>query len=151
LLWKNEHDKALPLLEEIVQRRPWDDRFLTQLAACYVQGGYLAQGERLLWAIHDNAEPDNPIGLLLLARIQLARGDLGGALKSLLTAEAMNPKFANVCVQLGDAYSRLLQWNNAKAAYERAILWMKTTRWLFKDSRPCISVVGKIRRRSMRR
>src|SRR5206468_5114182 len=47
-LWKNSADLALPLLEEVVRRRPWEDRFLTQLAACYFQSGYLAQAERLL-------------------------------------------------------------------------------------------------------
>jgi thioredoxin-like negative regulator of GroEL len=47
-LWKNEADRAQPLLEEIVRRRPWEDRFLYQLAACYSQAGYLYQAERLL-------------------------------------------------------------------------------------------------------
>ena len=28
-LWKNRPDQALPLLEEIVRRRPWEDRFLS--------------------------------------------------------------------------------------------------------------------------
>lgn len=121
LLWKNRTDQALPLLEEIVRRRPWEDRFLMQLAACYMQAGYLGQAERLLLAMHDDRPPDNPTSLLLLARIKLARGDLGGGLQSLLAAEAMNPKLANVCVQLGDAYARLHQWENAQAAYERAI------------------------------
>jgi predicted AlkP superfamily phosphohydrolase/phosphomutase/tetratricopeptide (TPR) repeat protein len=121
LLWKNCPDQALPLLGEIVQRRPWEDRFLMQLAACYVQAGYLGQAERLLFAMYENSEPDNPTGLVLLARIKMARGDFGAALQSLLAAEAMNPKLTDVCVQLGDAYARLLQWENAKAAYQRAI------------------------------
>ncbi|MDQ3315396.1 MAG: alkaline phosphatase family protein, partial [Verrucomicrobiota bacterium] len=137
LLWKNRADRARPLLEEIVRRRPWEDRFLIQLAACYAEAGYLAQGESVLRAMHaqgdaadtaaatgeraENGAPDNPPRLLLLARIKMARGDFGGALQALLAAEAMNPKLANVCVQLGDAYARLLQWDNAQAAYERAI------------------------------
>src|SRR5439155_24711951 len=120
-LWKNRPDQALPLLEEMVRRRPWEDRFLTQLAACYYQNGYLAQAERLLIAMSDGPESDSPGMKLLWARIKLARGDLGGALQALLAAEAMNPEAPVMYIQLGDAYSCLLQWQNAKLAYEKAV------------------------------
>ena len=120
-LWKNRPDQAQPLLEEIVRRRPWEDRFLTQLAACYYQGGYLAQAERVLFAIADGAEPGTAGMTLLWARIKLARGDLGGALQALLAAEAMNPQLPGIYIQIGDTYARLLQWQNAKIAYEKAI------------------------------
>ena len=120
-LWKNRPDQAQPLLEEIVRRRPWEDRFLTQLAACYYQSGYLAQAERVLFAIADGAEPDTAGMTLLWARIKLARGDLGGALQALLAAEAMNPQLPGIYIQIGDTYARLLQWQNAKIAYEKAI------------------------------
>ena len=121
LLWKGRADQALPLLEEIVRRRPWEDRFLMQLAPCYFQAGYLAQAERVLFAIADGGEPDTAATKLLWARIRLARGDLGGALRGLLAAEAMNPRVPGVYVQIGDTYARLLQWQNARSAYEKAV------------------------------
>ena len=120
-LWKNRPDQAQPLLEDIVRRRPWEGRFLTQLAACYYQGGYLAQAERVLFAIADGSDPDTAGMTLLWARIKLARGDLGGALQALLAAEAMNPQLPGIYIQIGDTYARLLQWQNAKIAYEKAI------------------------------
>src|SRR5207248_8691838 len=120
-LAKNRPDQAQPLLEDIVRRRPWEDRFLTQLAACYYQGGYLAQAERVLFAIADGAEPGTAGMTLLWARIKLARGDLGGGLQALLAAEAMNPELPGVYIQIGDTYARLLQWQNAKSAYEKAL------------------------------
>jgi predicted AlkP superfamily phosphohydrolase/phosphomutase/tetratricopeptide (TPR) repeat protein len=120
-LWKNRTDEAQALLEEIVRRRPWEDRFLTQLAVCYYQGGYLAQAERVLFAMADGAEPGAAGMTLLWARIKLARGDFGGALQALLTAEAMNPQVPGICIQIGDTYARLLQWQNAKIAYKKAI------------------------------
>ncbi len=120
-LWKGRPEEARPLLEQIVRRRPWEDRFLMQLAPCYFQAGYLAQAERLLFAIADGGEPDTAATKLLWARIKLARGDLGGALQALLAAEAINPRFPGVYIQIGDTYARLLQWQNAKAAYEKAV------------------------------
>jgi predicted AlkP superfamily phosphohydrolase/phosphomutase/tetratricopeptide (TPR) repeat protein len=120
-LWKGRPDQARPLLEEIVRRRPWEDRFLMQLAPCYFQAGYLAQAERVLFAIADDGEPDTAATKLLWARIKLARGDLGGALRALLEAEAMNPQLPGVYIQIGDTYRRLLQWQNAMSAYEKAV------------------------------
>jgi predicted AlkP superfamily phosphohydrolase/phosphomutase/tetratricopeptide (TPR) repeat protein len=120
-LWKNRPDQAQPLLEEIVRRRPWEDRFLHQLASCYFQAGYLAQTERLLCAIADGEEPDTASDRLLWARVKLARGDLGGALRALLEAEAAAPQIATIYLQLGDAYLRLSQLQNAKAAYEKVL------------------------------
>ncbi|MGH8094271.1 MAG: alkaline phosphatase family protein [Chthoniobacterales bacterium] len=120
-LWKGRPDEARPLLEEIVRRRPWEDRFLMQLASCYFQAGFLAQSERLLFAVADGGEPDTANTMLLWARIKLARGDLGGALQALLAAEALNPQLPGIYIQIGDAYARLLQWQNARIAYEKAL------------------------------
>jgi predicted AlkP superfamily phosphohydrolase/phosphomutase/tetratricopeptide (TPR) repeat protein len=121
LLWKGQPEAARSLLEEIVRRRPWEDRFLQQLASCYFQGGYLAQTERLLCVIADGQEPDTAGGKLLWARIKLARGDLGGALGALLEAERAAPQNASIYLQLGDAYLRLAQLQNAIGAFQKAL------------------------------
>src|SRR6266480_4138670 len=121
LLWKGHPEAARPLSEEIVRRRPWEDRFLQQLASCYFQGGYLAQTERLLCAISDDDEPDTAGGKLLWARVKLARGDLGGALRALLEAEAAAPQNPGIYLQLGEAYLRLSQLKNAIAAFEKTL------------------------------
>ena len=120
-LWKGRPDQARPLLEEIVRRRPWEDRFLTQLAACYFQGGYLAQAERVLFAIADGGEPDTP-ARSFFGRESNSRAAISAApLRALLEAEAMNPQLPGIYIQIGDTYARLLQWQNAKIAYEKAI------------------------------
>jgi predicted AlkP superfamily phosphohydrolase/phosphomutase/tetratricopeptide (TPR) repeat protein len=120
-LWKGQADQARLLLEEIVRRRPWEERFLGQLAASYFQCGYLRQAERVLAAIANENEPDSPVTLLLLAKIKLARGDLGGALQGVIAAQAMNPQTPSIQTQIGDVFARLLQWREAKRAYEAAI------------------------------
>ena len=120
-LWKNEPERARPLLEEIVRRRPWEDRFLSQLAACYFQASYLRQAERVLLAIFDGAEPDNVPAMLILARIKIARGDLAGAFKNLMAAEAMEISSPGTYTQIGRLYEELVQLNKAQSAYEKAI------------------------------
>ena len=121
LMWKNQPERAQPLLEEIVRRHPWEDRFLHQLAACYLQGGYLRQAERVLLAIFDDAEPDNVIAMLMLAKIRKARGDFAGTFKSLLAAEAMNVSAPGVYTEIGRLYEDLIQLDKARSAYEKAI------------------------------
>ncbi len=121
LMWKGQANAARPLLEEIVRRRPWEDRFLQQLANCYFQGGYLAQTERLLCLVSDGHEPDSAAGKLLWARVKLARGDLGGALRALLEAEEAAPQNANIYLQLGEAYLRLSQLQNAVTAFQKTL------------------------------
>ncbi len=121
LLWKGETEPARLLLEEIVRRRPWEDRFLSLLASAYFQGGYLAQAERLLVVIANEDEPDTASTRLLWARIKLARGDLGGALQALLATEALNPRLPGIYLQIGDTYAQLHQWENARIAYEKAV------------------------------
>jgi tetratricopeptide (TPR) repeat protein len=71
--------------------------------------------------IADGEKPNTPANKLLWARIKLARRDLGGALKALLETEAMNPELPGIYIQIGDTYARLLQWQNARVAYEKAI------------------------------
>ena len=120
-LWKNRPGEAIPRLAEILQRRPWEDRFIMQLAVAYFQGGYIRQTERLLASAYDAAEPGTASVLLLRGRIKLALGESEAGLKSLLAAEEMNPRLPGIYTQIGDVYARLLRWADAKIAYEKAI------------------------------
>ena len=120
-MWKDQPERAQPLLEEIVRRHPWEDRFLNQLAACYLQGGYLRQTEKVLLAIFDGAEPDNVAAMLMLAKIRKAHGDFAGTFKGLLAAEAMNVSAPGAYTQIGRLYEDLAQLDKARSAYEKAI------------------------------
>ena len=120
-LWKGQPEAARPLLEEITWRRPWEDRFLYQLASCYFQDGYLAQTEGLLCAMSDGHEPDTASEKFLWVRVKLARGDLGGSLRALIEIEKSAPRNAGVYLQLGEAYLRLAQLQDAVAAFHKAL------------------------------
>ena len=121
LLWKDEPAKALPLLEDISRRRPWEDRFLLHLASAYLQAGYLRQAERLLDATYDFAEVTNANLLVQWSRTKLALGDVEAGLRGLREAAKLNPRQPTVYTQLGNLYVQLLRWEDAKAAYEKAV------------------------------
>ncbi len=121
LLWQGKSDEALPLLEDITRRRPWEDRFLIQLVNAYFQAGYLRQAERVLSAAYDFEEVRNPSLLLLWARLKLALGDAAAGLAALQAASQLSPGKALVHTHLGDTYVQLGRWTDARTAYERAI------------------------------
>lgn len=120
-MWKNQCDRAQPLLEELVRRRPWEDRFLSQLASCYFQAGYLRQAERVLRAIYDGNAPDHVSAFLMLAKIEMARDNLKEAYRNLERAEEMKGASPNIYTQIGRLYEDLMQLDKAKGAYEKAV------------------------------
>ena len=120
-MWKNQCDRAQPLLEELVKRRPWEDRFLSQLATCYFLAGYLRQAERVLRAIYGDNEPDNVSAFLMLAKIEMGRGNLKEAYRNLERAEEMKGASPNIYTQIGRLYEDLMQLDKAKSAYEKAV------------------------------
>ncbi len=103
-LWKSRPELALPLLAEITARRPWEDRFIMQLAAAYFQTDHIVQAERLLAATYDLATTNNVGALLFWGRIKLALGQLDEGLQALMAAERLNPRNPGVYVQIGDIY-----------------------------------------------
>ncbi len=120
-LWKNEPERARPLLEGIVRRRPWEDRFLMLLATCYFRADYLAQAERLLALIADAAGSRDVSTELLRAKLKFARADWSGGLEALLEVEAFNPSVPEIYIQIGAAYSHLFQLDRAEQAYRKAV------------------------------
>lgn len=120
-LWKNQPDRALPLLEDITRRRPWEDRFLIQLADAYFLGGYLRQAERLLGASFNFTQVKNPSLLLQWARVKLAMGEAAEGGQTLRAITALDPKNPAVHTQLGSLYAQMLSWGDARRAFETAV------------------------------
>ncbi len=121
LLWKGQPDQALPLLEDITRRRPWEDRFLAQLATAYFQAGYLRQAERLLAAAYRFGEVQNPGLQVQWSRLKLALGEQSAGLEGLRTASELNPQDARIHTHLGNTYEQLGRWEDARHAYEQAV------------------------------
>ena len=134
-LWKNQPDQALPLLEEFVRGRPWEDRFLLQLAACYFQSGYLRRPNVFCSRLADGMEPENCIGMLLLSREdQTSARRFRWRVEDLLAAEAMQSASCRGSTLRSAIPMRSLPMGQKpKAAYEKAIAL---------DPRQCARVSG---------
>ena len=121
LLWKEQTDPALPLLTDLVWRRPWEDRFLNQLAFAYYQAGYLRQADRLLSASYEFSEVTNAPMLVQWARVKLALGVTDVGLQALEAAAALNPRLTGIHTQLGNIYLQMQRWDDARVAFNKAI------------------------------
>lgn len=121
MMWREQPDKALPLLEEIARRRPWEDRFLIQLADAYFRAGYLRQAERLLSVAYPGGKLDNPNLLLQWSRLKLALDELEEGLEGLQMASKLHPRSSQIHMYLGNTYLRLNRLDDAEAAYVRAV------------------------------
>ena len=121
LLWKEQPDQALPLLEDIARRRPWEDRFLIQLADAYFRAGYLRQAERLLTAAYPGGRLDNPNLLLQWSRLKLALSELEEGLAGLQAASQLNPRHSQIHMYLGNTYLQMNRLDDAEAAYAQAV------------------------------
>ena len=121
-LWKGRPDQARPLLEEIVRQRPWEDRFLGQLAGCYFQGGYLRQAEQVLAAIADDDDPITSCDKPALGANQAGPRRLGGALH--VPHGGSDESLAGYLHQIGDVFARSLQWQEAETLTKKRLRWM---------------------------
>jgi tetratricopeptide (TPR) repeat protein len=121
LMWKTRADQAIPLFEEILTQRPWEDRFIIQLATAYFQNGDIQLAEKLLTRAYDITKPDNATVMLLWGRIKIVLGEIETGLKSLLVAEQLNPGLSGIHTQIGDIYLRLHQRKDAEIAYSKAL------------------------------
>jgi tetratricopeptide (TPR) repeat protein len=102
-MWKTTPSLALPLLEELLVRRPWEDRFIIQLTTAYLQAGQIRLAEKLLSNAYDITKPENASVMLLWGRIKIALGEIETGLKSLIAAEALNPALPGIFTQINCA------------------------------------------------
>lgn len=121
LSWAGRPNDAIPYFEEILRARPWEDRFITQLANTYYTTGYLKQAKRLLNASYDMATTQNAIVLLLYGKLELALGQEDSGIDYLKRAVERKPRTPGLHVQLGNVFARNRRWDEALTAYQKAV------------------------------
>ncbi len=121
LLWTGRAEEAQPLLEEIVRRRNWEDRFWKLLAQCYFESGYYGQAEKVLAELYAPPAKVPPSTHLLRGRIKQEMGALPEALAFYREAEKAEPRLPNLHTQLGNCYVQLRRYDDAERAFKKAL------------------------------
>lgn len=111
---------ALPILEDLCERRPERMDFLNELIEAQIALGLFQEAS-------DNAEilaeeqPRAAGGRLLQARIAMLTGDFDGALEILGKLSKVEGLQIWVQNQIGDVYLRLRRWQPALEAYQQSL------------------------------
>ena len=115
-------DEALPLLEALLGQRPWESRFIHQLAHGYTQAGWHAQAVELLRrAYPEGADSPPPAVFLLMARACIGMGDKNAAAWYAARAASRLPVLSGACVELGNLELTLQNFPAAARAFRRAL------------------------------
>jgi predicted AlkP superfamily phosphohydrolase/phosphomutase/tetratricopeptide (TPR) repeat protein len=120
-MWLQKHDEAIELYRQIVELRPWETRFLAQLAECYCRGGYLRQAVRLLERSFKLEENKNVSVLLTWAKALLGLGEVEAALDKLRQVEQLRVAVPGISLQLGDIYTKLRHFKDAERNLRTAV------------------------------
>ncbi len=121
LQWLGFHEQAQPLLEEVLRRAPWEDRFIVQLADFYIHAGFLRQTVSLLEKAYDLDSPKNHGAKFLwtIAKFQLGElGDIDELKKWLQRSEKLT---SQQFFRLGEMFLRKRDYELAGAAFELGV------------------------------
>ncbi len=110
--------EALPLLEDVYEEWPERRDYGFALALCQLNLGLDEQAAETAAGF---ASAAGPASRLLLANIEARRGNLAGSLEHLAVVETTAAQSAGVHNQIGQAHLRLRRWEEAAAAYQRAL------------------------------
>lgn len=113
-------DSAIPILEELLHQRPWELRFIANLAHSYFQSGYLRQCLELLSQAFTDQSITVPMRLLK-GRALFAAGKTHQALETMERVAQSNPRVPQIQIYLGRAFLKQGELKNAKAAFVQAI------------------------------
>ncbi len=122
-LSNNRPGPALPLLEDLLEKRPWETRIVHQLAHALTRAGFHRQGIDLLLAAYPESDPEMPLPavLLILARARLGLGDRDGAWFYATRAARSFPMLSGAYIELADLCMDIGKLAAAEHAARRAI------------------------------
>jgi tetratricopeptide (TPR) repeat protein len=112
-------ERAIPLLEALVRRRPERGAYGRALFEAYFSAGRNADCRRLAQSAWD-AGRRGPLIHLALGAVEMADRHAEAALHHLKQAEAADATMPGLHVLIGRAYARLQRWADAERAFARA-------------------------------
>jgi predicted AlkP superfamily phosphohydrolase/phosphomutase/tetratricopeptide (TPR) repeat protein len=122
-LSRDRAERAVPLLESCLLARPWESRYIHQLAHALNRADRPRQTVELLMAAYPESDAVKPMPVirLLLARALLALGEKEEAWRQASLAAHGLPMIAGVCVELAEICLDLGKLDAAGQAVRRAL------------------------------
>ncbi|MGZ5537223.1 MAG: alkaline phosphatase family protein [Chthoniobacterales bacterium] len=116
-------ETAVPIMESLVHARPWESRYLHQLANAYVKGGYYRAADELLTAAYptDSGAEVPAIVWLMHARAKLRRGHREAAVACLGQMLRTMRRHPPLWVEAGLLALELHEIGPAEACFRRAL------------------------------
>jgi tetratricopeptide (TPR) repeat protein len=120
-MFKNECDKALPILEKLQKDKPEEVRFSFYYAKCLSQLGRIDEANIVVEGIITREKKEYPQLLLLQGSLAFSKGDHEAALHMLMKAEKSDPRLPTLHFQIGNVYLKMGNIEAAQRAFTKAI------------------------------
>jgi predicted AlkP superfamily phosphohydrolase/phosphomutase/tetratricopeptide (TPR) repeat protein len=117
----NHYDKALPLLEKLYSENPDVPRYGFRYATCLQNLKRMDECRKVIDSLRDTDSRDMPQLDFMEGTLLLSENKLRQALECFARAEKVAPHLASLHVQVGGVYNRLYRWNDAIAAFDKAL------------------------------
>lgn len=115
-----DYEEALPLFEELYNNEPEENRFILKYLNCLLAlRKHKKAREVINKALAD--EKKAPILRFQEGQILLAEGRISQALEVFQKLSETRPDLLNLHLQMGNTYLKMGRFNDAKAAYEKAL------------------------------
>ena len=117
-------EEAVTIMEDLVRQRPWESRFIHQLANAYLKAEYFQAATDLLARAYPPEDPaaGTPLVVWIMrAKAHLGRGERNRAAQCLALCMRMMLRHPHVWVEAGRLWLELRRYEPAEACFRRAL------------------------------
>ena len=118
---KNNYSEALPILEDLYNRKGKEIRYAFRYAKCLESLGRIDEANNTVQKIIDNEEKEYPALFLLKGTLEYAKGNYEKALEFLEKTKNMDSKLPQLYQQIGFVYLKMRRPNDAEKAFNKAL------------------------------
>lgn len=121
-MFASKPDHAIPLLEGLVKRSPWEDRFIQQLIQAYQKAGRTQAAIDLIEKAYDVEKTKLTAMRVIYAELKLSTGtpfnEIAPFIERVARQDGIAPQLLN---RLAAMYSSQRRWDDAQRLYERSV------------------------------
>ncbi len=121
LVWQGRTDEAQPIFEDILAASPWEDRFILEMADCYLRQGYLTQVCQLIKTAYELPAIPYTKGLITYGKACLRLGNSLEGQQYLNVAAQRERLHPSMYVELGKVFARQRNFEKAEGAFKKSI------------------------------